>query len=242
MTGSDGPEPTAGASTGSDTPPAADSPGGGGAGAGPGARPGPARDEAERLVSSLLGAASVAIQSAETRRQLRNLAEAVQGTPAARQVRDLADRVLGGDWLGSGTSAATSAAPEAGTDPAGGEASGQPGAQGGGHRTGFATGGPECCVCPVCRVVAVLRDPSPEFAERLAAGAGDLAAGISQVLRAFGDALAGGTAGGAYGRPSADDPWASATRDPNAGVHPPEQRKPMAKKAVRKPAEPDADA
>ncbi|MGK5741956.1 hypothetical protein [Micromonospora sp. URMC 103] len=53
---------------------------------------------------------------------------------------------------------------------------------------GFATGSPECCVCPVCRGIAALRDPSPEFAERLATGAGDLAAGVASLLRAFASA------------------------------------------------------
>lgn len=57
---------------------------------------------------------------------------------------------------------------------------GHPGAGG-----GFATGSAECCVCPVCRGIAALRDPSPEFAERLATGAGDLAAGVASLLRAF---------------------------------------------------------
>ncbi|MGC4770723.1 hypothetical protein ACLQ25_17310 [Micromonospora sp. DT44] len=52
-------------------------------------------------------------------------------------------------------------------------------------RGGFATGSAECCVCPVCRGIAALRDPSPEFAERLATGAGDLAAGVASLLRAF---------------------------------------------------------
>ncbi|MEU4334078.1 hypothetical protein AB0F59_05560 [Micromonospora lupini] len=57
---------------------------------------------------------------------------------------------------------------------------------GGGHGGGgFATGSAECCVCPVCRGIAALRDPSPEFAERLATGAGDLAAGVASLLRAF---------------------------------------------------------
>jgi hypothetical protein len=52
--------------------------------------------------------------------------------------------------------------------------------------TGFATGSAECCVCPVCKAIAAARDPDPEFAERLATGAGDLAAGVASVLRAFG--------------------------------------------------------
>jgi hypothetical protein len=49
----------------------------------------------------------------------------------------------------------------------------------------FATGSPECCVCPICRAIVALRDPSPEFVERLATGAGDLAAGAASLLRAF---------------------------------------------------------
>jgi hypothetical protein len=48
-----------------------------------------------------------------------------------------------------------------------------------------ATGSGECCVCPVCKGIAAVREPSPEFAERLATAAGDLAAGVASVLRAF---------------------------------------------------------
>jgi hypothetical protein len=84
-------------------------------------------------------------------------------------------------------------------------------------------------------VIAALRDPSPEFAERLAASAGDLAVGLAGVLRAFGNA-AGGVAS-APGRPDdapRQDAWHAATTGEPAG-RPPEQRKPMAKKAVRKP-------
>jgi hypothetical protein len=50
-------------------------------------------------------------------------------------------------------------------------------------RQGFATGSAECCVCPVCRAIAALRDPAPEFAERIATGVGDLAAGVASMLR-----------------------------------------------------------
>ena len=57
--------------------------------------------------------------------------------------------------------------------------------------TGFATGSAECCVCPLCRAIAAVRDPDPTFAERLASGAGDLATGLAGVLRAFADATAG---------------------------------------------------
>ncbi|MET8084456.1 hypothetical protein [Micromonospora sp. NPDC005197] len=109
-----------------------------------GTDPGSAREEAERLVATLLAGARLASGGS------------VGG----------AFGPLGGMLAGVlGHSAA-----------AGG------GAHGGG---GFATGSAECCVCPVCRGIAALRDPSPEFAERLATGAGDLAAGVASLLRAF---------------------------------------------------------
>jgi hypothetical protein len=46
----------------------------------------------------------------------------------------------------------------------------------------------EGCGCPVCRAIMVLRDPDPRFAERLASGAADVAAGLAGML----DALRGG--------------------------------------------------
>lgn len=55
----------------------------------------------------------------------------------------------------------------------------------GGATGPLATGEPACCVCPICRAVSALRDPSPELAERLATGAGDFAAGVASLLRAF---------------------------------------------------------
>jgi hypothetical protein len=63
---------------------------------------------------------------------------------------------------------------------------------------GFATGSGECCVCPLCKAIAAARDPDPEFAERLATGAGDLAAGVASILRTFG---------------KASDGWKTATRE-----------------------------
>jgi hypothetical protein len=49
----------------------------------------------------------------------------------------------------------------------------------------MATGADECCVCPICRTIAAMRDPDPDFTERLATGAGDLAAGVASLLRSF---------------------------------------------------------
>jgi hypothetical protein len=88
----------------------------------------------------------------------------------------------------------------------------------------FATGSAECCVCPICKAIAATRDPDPEFVERLATGAGDLATGVAGLLRAF---------GGGWGAPEppaepetpaapqepegeADDVWQSATREPKS--------------------------
>jgi len=111
----------------------------------------------------------------------------------------------------------------------------------------IATGTPECCVCPVCRGIAALRDPSPEFAAKVASGASDLATGLTTILRAFNAATArpepaprppevGPTWRAAThdedwpeAEPAAeDDPWQAATRAV------PQPRK-VAKKAVKKP-------
>lgn len=92
----------------------------------------------------------------------------------------------------------------------------------------IATGDPECCVCPVCRVIAAMRDPSPEFAERVATGAGDFAAGVASLLRSLSEAVPAGTrpsesgpseSGQSEARPSearpqdeGEDVWRAATR------------------------------
>jgi hypothetical protein len=123
------------------------------------------------------------------------------------------------------------------------------GARAEGH--GFATGSPECCVCPVCRVISAMRDPSPDLAERLATGAGDLATAVTGLLRNF--SRPGGPsdepaerAGGefwdstrrqAQAADAEADPWHAATTAGAAvdgSTAPPV--KPMARKAVKKAA------
>jgi hypothetical protein len=84
----------------------------------------------------------------------------------------------------------------------------------GGAGPTMATGSAECCVCPICRTIAAMRDPDPDFADRLAAGAGDLAAGVASLLRSFG----GGTATHRPG-PAPDpggDAWRAASTAPPA--------------------------
>ncbi|MEU1589394.1 hypothetical protein [Micromonospora sp. NPDC005710] len=109
-----------------------------------GTDPGSAREEAERLVATLLAGA--------------RLASAGSAGGAFGSLGGMLSGVLGHS-TGPDTRSGTAGA--------------------------FATGSAECCVCPVCRGIAALRDPSPEFAERLATGAGDLAAGVASLLRAF---------------------------------------------------------
>lgn len=92
--------------------------------------------------------------------------------------------------------------------------SGQSGHQG----SGWSTGSAECCVCPVCRVIASMRDPSPHAAERLATGAGDLAAGVASMMRAV--SVLSGERPRRQTRPpsrpqtgNADETWSTATRN-----------------------------
>lgn len=47
----------------------------------------------------------------------------------------------------------------------------------------LSNGSAECCVCPFCKVIAAVRDPDPEMVERIATGAGDLAAGFASFMR-----------------------------------------------------------
>jgi hypothetical protein len=90
------------------------------------------------------------------------------------------------------------------------------------HRAaGFATGSAECCVCPLCKAIAAVRDPDPQFAEKLSTGVGDLATGLAGVLRAFGDSgfsFGTGKSQSADEAPQApgapdDDVWRDATTE-----------------------------
>ncbi|MEV4412112.1 hypothetical protein [Catellatospora sp. NPDC049609] len=65
----------------------------------------------------------------------------------------------------------------------------------------ISTGSAECCICPLCKVIAAVRDPDPELVERVATGAGDLAAGLASFLRAVSEHRPGG----------ADSAWRAAT-------------------------------
>ncbi|MEU1753782.1 hypothetical protein ABZ436_14110 [Micromonospora matsumotoense] len=161
--------------------------------------PGSAREEAERLVATLLATARLAAAGTGS------------GTGPWGPLGGIVSGVLG-------------------------HSAGPPRPAGGSHRAdGFSTGSTECCICPICRAIAALRDPSPEFAERLATGAGDLAAGVASLMRAFG-ASEGGEA--SHGRPGdasattgrdgpsdseADHVWREATRTGHDSASAPER-------------------
>ncbi|MEV0271810.1 hypothetical protein AB0H43_23770 [Hamadaea sp. NPDC050747] len=72
-----------------------------------------------------------------------------------------------------------------------------------GNHPELATGSAACCVCPFCKLIEAVRDPDPQFVERLATGAGDLAVGLASLLRSL-----SGTR-----EPGEADPWRSATAE-----------------------------
>jgi hypothetical protein len=133
-----------------------------------------AREEAERLVAAALAAAQFASRAAR------------RNTGASASRRDSGARDTGNDLLEDLTGLANMASRFLGTGGFGGASTAPPPAPEKHHV--IANGSEECCVCPVCRAIAAVRDPSPEFAERLATGASDLAAGATSILRAFGEA------------------------------------------------------
>ncbi len=67
-------------------------------------------------------------------------------------------------------------AKESGSEYAGATATAAEGAASAAHRLNehIATGGAECTYCPVCRVIAAVRDTSPEVKEHLATAATSL--------------------------------------------------------------------
>jgi hypothetical protein len=77
----------------------------------------------------------------------------------------------------------------------------------------FANESPECCICPICRVITAMRDPSPELTERLAGGVGDIAAAIAHALRGL--AMERDQPAPTPGR--TDHTWRDATRRGTAG-------------------------
>jgi len=200
------------------------------------------RDEAERLVSAALAAASYALRGVGKDSPLAGLAERFLGGERPEPTGSQSAGRTGSQSAGS-QSAGRTGSQSAG--PAGGGGARRPGSgiPGWKHVEGFlggrriATGTPECCVCPVCRGIAAVRDPGPEFAFRVASGANDIASGIASILRAFQGAAPrprpepprprdpGPTWRAATDHPPApadgDDPWHAATTAPVPPDEPP---------------------
>jgi hypothetical protein len=78
---------------------------------------------------------------------------------------------------------------------------------------GLATGSAECCVCPVCRAIAAMRDPNGDLAERLTSGVGDLATSVASIMRVLA-ARGGRTEAPPEASPAAegDEFWESLSR------------------------------
>jgi hypothetical protein len=152
-----------------------------------------AREEAERLVATVLAMAKQSGLGGVGRGRDK-------GAPSTSALDALGDTVAGvvGQLTG---------------------ASGGHRSAGGSAKEGWATGSAECCVCPICKAIAAMRDPSPQTAARLATGAGDFATGVASLMRAF-SAISGDrsrTSRPARPAPPPPDPdtaWSAATRGP----------------------------
>ena len=216
------------------------------------------RDEAERLVSAALAAASYALRGVGKDSPLAGLAERFLGgerpeptgpepggpepaePTASHPTEPTASQSAGRTGSHPREPAGSQSAGPTGGGGARRPGSGIPGWK---HVEGFlggrriATGTPECCVCPVCRGIAAVRDPGPDFAFRVASGANDIASGIASILRAFQGAAPrprpepprprdpGPTWRAATDHPPApadgDDPWHAATTAPVPPDEPP---------------------
>ncbi|BFU46109.1 hypothetical protein [Krasilnikovia sp. MM14-A1004] len=202
---------------------------------------GSARQEAERLVATVLAMAGQhGFPGADGGRDDTHSGTAARVADGLGVLGDTVAGFLGqltSPRPGAGATAADSGAgprsgnphaPQPETDARTGGPTGagpQPGGRSGPgqHAGGWATGSAECCVCPLCRVITNLRDPSPDMAERLATGAGDFATGMASLLRAF-SAMAAqrppaprpadpGTAGPVpHPASDPDSTWSAATR------------------------------
>ena len=161
---------------------------------------GSAREEAERLVAAMIAMAASGAAASDSSGTRDAVSAGLSG---------LAETVMGAVGRLAGAQAEE---PAPGHKPS----------------SGWSTGSAECCVCPVCRAIALVRDPSPETAVRLASSAGDIASGLASVLRGL-SALAGDIVPKPEPRPAPapnpDETWSTATRgsEPAASPKAPEE-------------------
>jgi len=179
---------------------------------------GSARQEAERLVATVLAMASESGKNEDLSRTRQQLTEGIGA------LGDTFANLVGQFTGGSPGKRPEPVREEAASDAPRAE---RPPAQGAAHGfAGWSTGSAECCVCPVCRAIAAVRDPSPATAVRLATGAGDLASGAASIMRGL-SALSGArpvkrTKPAKPARPVVDPDvaWSAATRTTrDAGRH-----------------------
>jgi len=205
---------------------------------------GTAREEAERLVATVL---AMAAQSGlggtpkgdDTAKGEKPNDDTLSGT--AHRVTEglgaLGETLAG--VVGQLTGASSDNRGTAGGSTSGGSTSGGAAA---GHRGGaWATGSPECCVCPLCKVIAGMRDPTPQTAARLAGGAGDFASGVASLMRAVSAMSSNPRPKPARparpAPPTPDEAWQTATRvtNPPGRTEPPATVEPTAVEAPTDP-------
>src|SRR5690242_12557479 len=161
---------------------------------------GTAREEAERLIAAALAAASFAARQgrrvagardararADRERADREGRPRSAGGPDLAGLAGLAGRFLS-DWGKDAERDDSSPfGARSGADRYDLSGSDFTGDQPNHGRWRMATGSEACCVCPICRAIDAVRDPSPELMEKLASGASDLAAAATTILRTVGD-------------------------------------------------------
>ncbi|HEY8472489.1 MAG TPA: hypothetical protein VIL37_07605 [Natronosporangium sp.] len=105
-----------------------------------------------------------------------------------------------------------------------------------GHRRhSVANDSPECCKCPVCRVIAAARQPSPGFAERLASGVGMVAEATARMMRTVADVTS-------MARPAPSAPPAADSPPPTPASTPPAEASTPPTEAPAAPTEAPAAA
>jgi hypothetical protein len=139
---------------------------------------GTAREEAERLVATVLAMAEQSGLGPKSKSKSNDDGTANRVTEGLGALGETLAGVVG-QLTGA------SSGSRGGSGGSGTAGSNTEGSNTGGHRGGaWATGSPECCVCPLCKLIAGMREPGPQTAERLATGAGDLAMGVASMMRA----------------------------------------------------------
>jgi hypothetical protein len=174
---------------------------------------GSAREEAERLVATVLAMA----QQGGRRSGADRDDDSITGTGArlVDGLGTLGDTLAGMVGHLAGTAAGQRSAGQPPTEE-------KPPGEQPPVRYGWSTGSVECCVCPICRTMATLRNPTPESAARLAGGAGDFATGVASLMRAV-SAMSGTRPRPARrDRPAPPPPdpdlaWSAATRTGRGG-------------------------